>query len=34
MVDFMPDVEQFQKVVNIIETAKKCAYHKVKEELI
>lgn len=34
MVDFMPDIEQFQKVVNIIETAKEHVYHQVKEELI
>lgn len=34
MVDFMPDIEQFQKIVNIIETAKEHIYHKVNEVLI
>lgn len=34
MVDFMPDVELFQKIVNIRETAKEHIYHQVKEELI
>lgn len=34
MQEFMPDGEQFQKIVDIIETAKERAYHKVNEELI
>jgi hypothetical protein len=32
MKEFMPDGEQFQKIVDIIETAKERAYHKVNEE--
>ena len=34
MQEFIPDGEQFQKIVDIIETAKERAYHKVNEELI
>ena len=34
MKEFMPDGEQFQKIVDIIETAKERAYHKVNEEWI
>lgn len=34
MKEFMPDGEQFHKIVDIIETAKERTYHKVNEELI
>lgn len=30
--DEMPDGERFQKIMDIIETAKERAYHKVNEE--
>lgn len=32
MKEFMPDGEQFHKIVDIIETAKERTYHKVNEE--